>query len=374
MLKKSKYIIIILIILFLLTGCYSSEEKELAKQYRKQGKINAINYVRKKYGFNAKVKSVKEENNCSSLLPIPDCTPNGDVVVELNANKKDFFVYVTGKEESVDAYDDYQINDIEKELIDYLKNNIPINLYDYKLSFEKGIKEYYDNNLEVMLPYITELELYYVGENNLNELNLNTIQNFFQTYKNSLYLINFKTKKKCDDYKNAKIKNTSISSPDMKNIYKDSTLDLFHGQRRFYKYDNISNYKKEVYVYSPSDDNSYVISSSYLDNLNNYKKLYEDLDDKKLEQVTNAYSIPYVSSYLYIYFPKNKVKAKDRDNIFYVSECYVNGKKKYYIDKYYGLDSNIKIGSVGNYYIVQDRYSHCDKDSQIIFSLIKISN
>ena len=107
MLKRVVYILIVSLAMFLLTGCYSSEESKLAKQYREQGKINALNYVNKKYGFNVKVKSVEEEEICSALWGCMDSSPNGNVIVKLNANDKDFFVYVTGEEASTDAYDDY---------------------------------------------------------------------------------------------------------------------------------------------------------------------------------------------------------------------------------------------------------------------------
>lgn len=373
MLKRVVYILIVSLAMFLLTGCYSSEESKLAKQYRKQGEINALNYVNKKYGFNAKVKSVKEEEICSSLWGCMNSSPNGNVIVKLNANDKDFFVYVTGEEASTDAYDDYQMDDIEKDLIDFFKDNISIDLYDYKLSFSSnGIKEYYDGNLEAMLSYISGLELYYVGENDLNNLNLDVVERFLQSYNGTLDLINFKTTTKCKDYKNATSDNMYIPSSDMKNIYKDSSLQLYHGERTFYDYNNISNYNNEVYVYSSQDDNIYKISVSTLDNLDNYRELYPDLSDKKIEQVTTAYSIPSSSSLLYIYFPIDKVNAKGDDDIIYVSECYVNGEKKYYMDGYYESGSNIKIGRVGNYYIVQKRY-YCDANAEIVFALLRVS-
>ena len=373
MLKRIVYILIVSLTMFVLTGCYSSEERKLAKQYREQGEINALNYVNEKYGFNAKVKSVEEEEICNALWGCMDSSPNGNVIVKLNANGKDFFVYVTGEEVSTDAYDDYQMDDIEKDLIDFFKDNISIDLYDYKLSFSsKGIKEYYDGNLEAMLSYISGLELYYVGENDLNNLNLDVVERFLQSYNGTLNLINFKTKSKCKDYKKATIKNMSLSSSDMKNIYKDSNLQLYHGERTFHNYNNISNYNNEVYVYSSQDENSYKISVSTLGNLDNYRELYSDLRDKKMEQVTPAYSIPSSSSLLYIYFPIDKVNAKEADDILYVSECYVNGEKKYYMDGYYGSRSRIEIGRVGNYYVVQERY-YCDANSEIVFALLKIS-
>ncbi len=373
MLKRAVYLLIVSLTIFSLTGCYSSEKSKLAKQYREQGRINALNYVNEKYGFDVKVKSVKEEKICSSVWGCMDSSPSGNVIVKLNANGKDFSVYVTGEEASVDAYDNYQMDYIEKDLIDFFKNNISIDLYDYKLSFNSnGIKEYYDGNLEAMLSYISGLELYYVGENDLNNLNLDVVERFLQSYNGTLDLINFKTTTKCEDYKNATIDNMSLSSSNMKNIYKDSSLQLYHGERTFYNYNNISNYNNEVYVYSSQDDNIYEISVSNLDNIDNYRELYSNLSDKKIEQVTMAYAIPSSSSLLYIYFPIDKVNAKKDDDILYVSECYVNGEKQYYMDGYYGSGSRIEIGRVGNYYIAQERY-YCDADAEIVFALLRIS-
>lgn len=369
MLKRAVYLLIVSLTILSLTGCYSSEKSKLAKQYREQGRINALNYVNEKYGFDVKVKSVKEEKICSSVWGCMDSSPSGNVIVKLNANGKDFSVYVTGEEASVDAYDNYQMDYIEKDLIDFFKNNISIDLYDYKLSFNSnGIKEYYDGNLEVMLSYISSLELYYVGENDLSNLNLDIVERFLQAYNGTLNLINFKTTTKCEDYKNATIDNMSLSS----NIYKDTSLQLYHGEKTFYNYNNISNYNNEVYVYSSQDDNIYEISTSNLDSIDNYRKLYSNLSDKKIEQITTAYAIRSSSSLLYIYFPIDKVNVKEDDDILYVSECYVNGKKKYYMDGYYGLKSSTEIGRVGNYYIVQERY-YCDVNSEIVFALLSVS-
>ena len=72
--------------------------------------------------------------------------------------------------------------------------------------------------------------------------------------------------------------------------------------------------------------------------------------------------------------PMNKVQAKKSEKIFFASECNVNGIKKYFIESYSGIDSTIKIGTIGNYYIEQVRYSQCDTNSVIKFALIKIDN
>ncbi len=375
MLKTINHIAVALIALFLLTGCYSKDEKKLVKQYKKQGKINAINHIKKKYNLNATIKSIKEEKFCSSLMPIPDCTPNGDVIVKFSTAEKDFSVYTTGKEETNEGFDDYQISEIEKDIINFFKNNIPLKLYGYKVSYNSTrIKEYYKDNLKSILPYIREIELYYIDKNNLDKLNLNKIIAFLKPHNVKLNLINFKTQEKCNDYKNAKIKNVSLINGNMTNIFKESSLQLFKNEKTYQKYNNITTYNDEVYIYSSKDNFAHKISSSNFFNLNDYKKLYPELSNKKLEQITKAYSISQSSSLLYFYFPKDKVSAEEYEKIFFISECSVNREKKYFIDKYFGLDSKIKIGTIGKYYIISNRYSQCDANSNITFGLIKISN
>lgn len=346
--------------------------RKLAEQYRKQGEINAVNYVKEKYGFDAKVISVEEGKNSSALWGGLDTTPNGRVYVRFKANEKEFLVYTVGDEETIDASDDYQMDIIEKEFIEFFKNNISLDLYDYKLEFEYGgIKEYYDNNLEVILPYITNLELYYIGENNLSSLDLEKIENLLQEHYGKVTLISFENKEKCNAYKNAEFENLSLTNADMKNIYKDNELEFYQNKKTFYKYDNISNFEDEVFVYAYKDNNSYTISKSNIENLKYYQESYSDLKDKKIEQITNAYSIPHSTEPLYIYFPKDKVNAKENEKIFFISEYYINSEKRYDMQAY---AYNGVVGSVGDYYMTLENFSHCDANSDVVFALVRITN
>lgn len=374
MFKKKLYDLLLIIVMlsFLLTGCYSSEDRKLAEQYRKQGEINAVNYIKEKYGFDAKVISVEEGKNGSALWGGLDTTPNGRVYVRFKANEKEFLVYTVGYAETLEASDDYQMDIIENDFIEFFKNNISLDLYDYKLEFEYGgIKEYYDNNLEVILPYITNLELYYIGENNLSSLDLEKIENLLQEHYGKVTLISFENKEKCNAYKNAEFENLYLTNADMKNIYKDNELEFYQNKKTFYKYDNISNFEDEVYVYAHSDNNSYKISKSNIENLKYYQKSYSDLKDKKIEQITNAYSIPHSTEPLYIYFPKDKVNAKENEKIFFISEYYINGEKIYDMQAY---TYNGIVGSVGDYYMTLENFSHCDADSDVVFALVRITN
>ena len=55
--KKGLITGLLLLTVFVLAGCYSPEEKALEKKYKKQAKVNAVNYIKDKYGFSATVKS-----------------------------------------------------------------------------------------------------------------------------------------------------------------------------------------------------------------------------------------------------------------------------------------------------------------------------
>ena len=362
-----KYFILILTII-LLSGCYSNENKKLAKQYKKQGEINAINYIKEKYGIDAKVKKVKEEVECNNSWNCMQANPTGNVTVKMISNKKEFNVYVTGTEESNDASDDYQIDNIKEDIIQHLKDNISLELYDYDISFNtKYIKELYSDNINVMAKYIDDIELYYI-EKNLNSIDLNSLNSFLQEYDGNINLINFKEEDSCNNYKKNKLQKKQFLI-----IYKDSELILNKYNRNFYNYNKFTTYNNEIYIYYPTTDNKFEISESKLDDIKNYKKLYSDLNYKKITQISNAFEINRPREILYLYFPKNSIKNKYKDKIFIASECYVKGVKKYFINSYFHDHTGIRIDDIGLYYVEEENFSICDANTKVAFALIKVS-
>ena len=72
--KITCYLFLILIMLTV-TGCgYTREEKKAMKRYEKQGRENAKNYIKEKYGFDAVIKKLTCET-CNSG-PVPDFSPS----------------------------------------------------------------------------------------------------------------------------------------------------------------------------------------------------------------------------------------------------------------------------------------------------------
>ena len=363
-----KKFLILLLIIILLSGCYSKEDKKLAKQYKEQGKINALAYIKSKYGFDAKVKNVKNEIDCNNSWKCINSNPTGNVIVKMNANNKDFKVYTTGTKESTEATDDYQLEEIKNGFIDFFKSNINLELYDYKIKLNaESVKELYNNNLNDMSKYIDNIELYYIG-NNLEIINTNNINNFLQTSNGTINLINFKDKDTCDNYKKV-----NFDKEEFLIIYKESELILKRNQRNFYRYDRITTLNNEVYVYSPTTNNRFEITESTLDDIKNYKKLYEDLNYKKITQLSNAYAINRPREILYLYFPKNNIKKNYKDKFFIASECNVKGVKKHFINSYFNDHTDIRINDIGFYYTEEENFSICDANSKVTFALIKVS-
>ena len=93
-----------------LTGCgYTQEEKAEMKRYEKQGRENAENYIKAKYGIDAKVRELNCEKYNSG--PVPDFfpSPTGNVFIRMNYQGKDFSVftrtiasYLTSEKEKTD--------------------------------------------------------------------------------------------------------------------------------------------------------------------------------------------------------------------------------------------------------------------------------
>ena len=91
--RKAVYWILLALIMVTVTGCdYTLEEKREMKRYEKQGRENAKNYIREKYGIDAKITEINCEKYSSS--PVPDFfpAPTGNVFVKMKYKGADFLI------------------------------------------------------------------------------------------------------------------------------------------------------------------------------------------------------------------------------------------------------------------------------------------
>lgn len=111
--RKAVYWILLVLIMVTVTGCgYTLEEKREMKRYEKQGRENAKNYIREKYGIDAKITEINCEKYSSS--PVPDFfpAPTGNVFVKMKYKGADFLVAISGQKKNTDGLDNYQFQEI----------------------------------------------------------------------------------------------------------------------------------------------------------------------------------------------------------------------------------------------------------------------
>lgn len=111
--RKAVYWILLAVIMVTVTGCgYTLEEKREMKRYEKQGRGNAKNYIREKYGIDAKITEINCEKYSSS--PVPDFfpSPTGNVFVKMKYKGADFLVAISGQKKNTAGLDNYQFQEI----------------------------------------------------------------------------------------------------------------------------------------------------------------------------------------------------------------------------------------------------------------------
>ncbi len=157
--KNCVLIGLLMLAVFVFAGCYSFEEKALEKDYKKQAEVNAVNYIKEKYGFEATVKSVQVPR-----LGEFDPFPGSAVFVAMEWADDEFVVRIAGDEETSEGFDNYQ----QEEILSALKDEVDaltgidaedaFAVYGDYMEYEVGKKSW--NGL--VAPYFT-------GEN-LNEV------------------------------------------------------------------------------------------------------------------------------------------------------------------------------------------------------------
>lgn len=116
-----KYITITLLIgliAFMFAGCGASE-------YEIQGKENAKKYIEEKYGFEPTVKSVTSQRTNNSPVPFVGTTSDtGFVYVKMEYNDESFYVFISGMSQNTDGRDNYQIKEIEDDVIKMVNDKV----------------------------------------------------------------------------------------------------------------------------------------------------------------------------------------------------------------------------------------------------------
>lgn len=118
-LKKSITIGLFLLMPVAFAACYSKEERALVREYKSQAEINAVDYVKDKYGFMATVKSASVQKGgrwFDALDPIPTKV----VFVTMKYGGEEFTVKTFGDRPTAEGFDNYQ----QEEILAALKEEL----------------------------------------------------------------------------------------------------------------------------------------------------------------------------------------------------------------------------------------------------------
>lgn len=315
----------------LITGChYSQEEQQQIDQYVSQAKENAQAYIQQKYGFEASIVSTDFQTYNSS--PVPDFTPDptGNVYVEMKYQNKTFDVFITGEKESLEGYDNYQYQNILRDLLRHIKHYTHIDPYEYQIYYgyrdrkkDNGLISLYytgdnlmdimtDNQLRIVCEYIEPVDLKNIKTDIIPSdsaaifLNYKSIESYHQSSTHSYNILGYPRMDICENALNL-----------------DSVLSIDYGETEYYEFD-LQQYE-DIYIYNTSLETKVTLTPTHEISDASLWKGYGSIDGVWL---SDAYDVK--GDYFYIYIPIDKVKDYKRyDDVMLAMEYDYNGEHRY---------------------------------------------
>lgn len=302
-----------------LTGCgYTFEEMQDMEQYKKQGEINALNYIKEKYGFDAKVVKVV----CEKTDGGGDFSPplSGSVFVTFRKDDKEFLVYIAGDEVTNTGFDNYQYEDIKSVLEEDLHTitNLPAEEifiaygrhkeYQLNQNSKNGMITTYfdgDNLKEVLADERPAVVVSYINQD-MADIDAEAVKE--KTGVDDFLFVDYDSR---DHY-------SSIKKPYYDIIGTPINLGIEYNLQYVNEY-LMTGLREDVYVSCEKkiiDD--ILLVTEYPDEMVTLEKNAEDIkgfisDIDKKKQVLDTYILETESERVYIYVPLDKLSTKDID-------------------------------------------------------------
>lgn len=309
---------VVLLLCFSLTGCtYSAEEKQAMKEYEQQGEINAVNYIREKYGIQATVTDVACEKVDSG--PVPDFTPaaTGDVFVTMEYNEKIFGVSISGAQETLEGLDNYQYELIKSALEHTLSDVTHLSAVELFICYGEYhtmkdnkhgmIHPYFDgeNLAEIMKEESAAVVVSYINQD-VTGIDMDKVVE--QTGIKDYLLVDYASKEYYDIINNPgyNISGTPLDSQI------DDNMVYINGYR-------LTDSREDTYIDCEKNIiDDIILITKYPEETVSIEKTVMDAADKwnghgfcNAKQVFDAYDLETDSSKVYIYVPVDKLRAED---------------------------------------------------------------
>jgi len=317
---KGKYILIVMSVVLLLTGCiYNAENRQLHRKYSKQAKENAISLFETKYNIIPKVNNV-EVGITPGVMTLTSANYISTCCVEVEYEGKTYYAIVDASSKSDYGYDNYQYDQIMDAFSDTMEDIIGTRIdkiylrYQedrYDNNFRNGcVSKYFDgSNLdEVLLNY--SFNISYSGEKYLDAIKL---KEFIDTnpsvYASHIY--QFVTNRDSKIYADIVEKGYVV---DRHVLYSHNSIDKQWGIREE-KY-NSYNYGDILIVGEKLKSNEFKINECEMFDTDKIEQYSLD----EYEIISNCYEIKSTrKDGIDIYLPTNELKMRDISNLIF---CY----------------------------------------------------
>lgn len=367
--------VIVLTSVFFFSACgYTKEEKINKKNYEKLGKKNAIEYIEKKYSFTPKVISVECDtyNNYPAIDFSPDFT--GNVYAEMKHNNEKFWVFISGKEDNAEGYDNYQSDIIREGFLQEMENvlNHKINCIEIGYGLY-GTPEFNNKKYGLVNTYYDGTNIKDVlGNANINKASINYVisekldideEEIMENFgKNSNYaFVNYRNEKGlmlAGEYKTilwgdtTKIKDEALFIKEYIKIEgPDKGLIINGSVNKEYVSFDVKKYGDLYYM---------TIDGSYCNLIGPHSQYTSKIEcDEDLKQIFDTYTLETDGKYVYVWAPIKLIKQYEGKNLFFQAQGVNQGNSIYTNTRKVGQDKYLS-----GYFYMKD----CNKMKFSIFA------
>lgn len=334
--RKVVYWILLALIMVTVTGCgYTLEEKREMKRYEKQGRGNAKNYIREKYGIDAKITEINCEKYSSS--PVPDFfpSPTGNVFVKMKYKGADFLVAISGQKKNTDGLDNYQFQEIATAFAQEMYNITGLHAEsDYVCYGEYGtvkdekngmIHTFYDGeNLAEVLQKESARAVVSYADQDVEQIHVSQISQ--KTGVDTILLTDYESR---EAYQTVRCPYYNLAGWPIENGI-ENQLYLMNGYRvvgagedTYVKCEK--KIQDDIILITENPKDQIILEKTSLDSQKNWNG--NGFIDAK--QVASAYAFDTNSEKVYVYFPVEKLDTKEVKEAQLVKQYQYKGETCY---------------------------------------------
>lgn len=375
--KKIVKFSFLFIIILIITGCrYTKEELKEFSEIEEKAEKNAIEYLNDKYGFIPKILSTEAEKRSNPVVIDFTPPPTGRAIVQCEYNSTKFKVYINGDSDKIDGFDDYQKDEVIKQVEEYIQSKTGIEAYKSSIKYmanmnyeyEYLVKDLYEkdkieefiknNNFKIIIDYINKKNLEFVKQQNL--LNID---------KTDILLVNYNS---VNDYKKV-IRTENI----LLNVEGFLGVNAFYIESAyFYKYYHDNYVTSDYYHFNiksiddvryfnmqPEVNGDILLSRESMTDIN---KLLNSDSCKNIKQESDVYKVNWVNNSdnnnpeFYIFISEDTFKKYKKEELYLGVQC----------DDEYQIQGSLK--KQGDYYYIKynNAYNLCKNKKNIKFTLV----